>query len=81
MNAPNCSVTNLLFLANYQGTVTSAIKISGTATYLFDLSGVTSAENTVYEDDGAAATTIAGKLMIKDSTGAKGYINVYSVAN
>jgi len=81
MNAPNCSVTNLLFLSNYQGTVTSAIKISGTATYLFDLSGVTSAENTVYEDDGAAATTIAGKLMIKDSTGAKGYINVYSVAN
>ena len=81
MNAPNCSVTNLLFLSNYQGTVTTAIKVSGTVSYMFDFTGTSGAENTCYEDDQHEATDIEGKIMIKDADGTKAYINVWRTAN
>lgn len=81
MNAPDCSVTNILQLANYQGTVTSAIKINGVVDNLFDLSGMDSADGKLYYDDGVEAATIAGKLKIIDSTGATGYINVWSASS
>ena len=62
-------------------TITAGLLFAGTTTYFADFSNTAGAENTAYEKDGNAATTIEGKIMIKDSDGDKGYINVYSTAN
>ena len=53
----------------------------GAVTYFADFSATAGNENTAYEKDANAATSIEGKIMIKDSDGDKGYVNVYATAN
>ena len=62
-------------------TITAGLLFAGTVTYFADFDNTAGAENTAYEADANAATTIAGKVMINTSAGAKGYINVYSTPN
>jgi hypothetical protein len=59
-------------------TITSAIKINGDITNVLDFSGAT---DTYGYTDGKTGSTQAGHIRILDSTGAIGYINVYSATD
>jgi len=66
---------------NLGSTPTNVIKVDGDHTYFANFTDTDGSEDTAYEADAAAATTIVGKLMLLTSAGAKGYINVYTTPN
>ncbi|MCK5607039.1 hypothetical protein KAR91_34465 [Candidatus Pacearchaeota archaeon] len=77
--------TGMLFEVDNGHTLASAFTFKdnadGAVTYFADFSATAGNENTAYEKDANAATSIEGKIMIKDSDGDKGYVNVYATAN
>ena len=63
----------------------SVLSVSNTSTngftHLFDLSGLTAANATLISTTGTAATSFAGRLKVKDASGASAWINLYSTSN
>ena len=59
-------------------TVASAIRVAGAATVFLDLTSATEGAGYVFDKTNAASGTIVGNLVIKDTDGNLGYINVYS---